>query len=143
MDDGGFVRFLPWMFMAFGVVLAGGSLWVMRSETRGRHWREVEGRITGYRTHRSRNYEGMVSTLHSAEIEYRLPGMPPATFVDDVATGEPPEVGRRVRLRYDPDDHGRVMVWAPMRLGLFYTIFFVMGLIFVAAGIAALAIGPS
>ncbi|WP_447765282.1 DUF3592 domain-containing protein [Sphingopyxis panaciterrae] len=143
MEDGGFVRFLPWMFMAFGTILTGGSLWVARSETRGRRWREVEGRITGYLTHSSRNYEGMVSTLHSAEIEYKLPGLPPAQFVDDVATGKPPKVGTRVRLRYNPDDHREVMVWAPMRLGLFYIIFFAMGLAFVAAGVFALVIGPS
>jgi hypothetical protein len=143
VDDGGFIRFLPWLFMAFGVILAGGSLWIMRRETRGRHWREAEGRITGYLTRTSRNYEGMVSTLHSAEIEYKLPGMEPAQLVDDVATGKPPEVGKAVRLRYNPDDRSEVMVWAPMRLGLFYVIFFAMGLTFIGAGVFALSIGPS
>lgn len=73
----GFIQFLPWMFIAFGLFLAGGSLWVIRNETRGRHWREIEGQITRYRTHTSRNYEGMVSTLHSAEIEYKFSGMRP------------------------------------------------------------------
>lgn len=143
MDDGGFVRFLPWMFMAFGVILAGGSLWIARRETRGRHWREVEGRITGFHSYDSRNYEGMVSTLHRAEIEYRLPGLPPARFLDDVGTGDPPEVGGRVRLRYNPDDHGEVMVWAPARLGIFYVAFFLMGLTLIAGGVFALYIGPS
>jgi hypothetical protein len=141
--DGGFVLFLPWMFMAFGVLLSGGALWVIRNETRGRHWRDVEGRITGYRTHSSRNYEGMVSTLHSAEIEYKLPGMPPAQLIDDVATGELPEIGKTVRLRYNPDDPSDVAVWAPARLGIFYTAFLAMGLIFIAAGGFALYIGPS
>ncbi|WP_428632089.1 DUF3592 domain-containing protein [Sphingopyxis sp.] len=142
MEDG-FVRFIPWMFVGFGVVLAGGSLWVIRSETRGRRWREVEGRITGYHTHSSRNYEGMVSTLHSAEIEYKLPGMPAAQMIDEVATGALPEVGERVRLRYNPDDHRQIMRWAPQRLGLFYTIFLAMGLLFIAAGVIALTIEPS
>ncbi|MDO9369606.1 MAG: DUF3592 domain-containing protein [Sphingopyxis sp.] len=142
MEDG-FVRFIPWMFIGFGVLLAGGSLWVIRSETRGRHWRDAEGRITGYRTRTRRNDEGMVSTLHSAEIEYQLPGMPPALLVDDVATGALPEIGKPVRLRYNPDDRAQVMLWAPARLGLFYTIFLMMGLIFIAAGGAALYIGPS
>ena len=142
MDDG-FAAFIPWMFMVFGVFLTGGSLWVIQRQTRGRHWREIEGRIVGHRTHTSRNYEGMVSTLHSAEIEYNFPGMPPALLVDDIATSELPEIGRRVRLRYNPDDRTQVMIWAPARLGLFYTIFLAMGLIFVAAGIFALYIGPS
>lgn len=142
MEDG-FVRFLPWMFMAFGLFLAGGSLWIIQRETRGRHWRDIEGRITGYRTRTSRNDEGMVSTLHSAEIEYKLPGMPPAELVDDVATSKLPEIGSRVRLRYDPDDRSQVMIWAPLRLGIFYSAFLAMGLIFIAAGIFVLYIGPS
>ena len=141
--ENGFVQFLPWMFMLFGVFLAGGSLWVIRSETRGRHWREIEGRITGYRTHSSRNYEGMVSTLHSAEIAYKFPGMPPALLVDDVATGELPEIGKTVRLRYNPDDPAEVTVWAPARLSIFYIAFLAMGLLFIAAGVFALYIGPS
>ncbi|WP_447757720.1 DUF3592 domain-containing protein [Sphingopyxis fribergensis] len=142
MEDG-FARFIPWMFLGFGTLLTGGSLSVIRSETRGRHWRDLDGRITGYRTRTSRDYEGMVSTLHSAEIEYRFPGMPPALLVDDVATSALPEIGKAVRLRYNPDDHGQVMLWAPRRLGLFYTIFLAMGLIFIAAGGVALYIGPS
>jgi hypothetical protein len=141
--EGGFVHVIPWMFMGFGVLLAGGSLWVILRETRGRHWREIEGRITGYRTHTSRNYDGMVSTLHSAEIEYKLPGLPPALLVDDVATGDLPEIGKSVRLRYNPDDSSQVMLWAPMRLSIFYAAFLAMGLIFIAAGILALHIGPS
>lgn len=142
MEDG-FVGFIPWMFMGFGVLLAGGSLWVMRSETRGRHWRDVDGHVISHYVSESRDEDGIVSTLYAAEIEYSLPGLPAARLVDDVASRNPPAVGSRIDLRYNPDDHNQVMVWAPRRLGIFYVSFFLMGLTLIAVGIFALYLGPS
>ena len=69
--------------------------------------------------------------------------MPPALLVDDVATGALPEIGKTVRLRYNPDDLSEVTVWAPARLSIFYIAFLAMGLLFIAAGVFALYIGPS
>lgn len=139
--NGDFVRYLPWMFVAFGVFFTALSAWIIQREMRGRHWRAVEGRVVDHHGRASRNYDtGGTTILYAAEIEYRLPGLPPARFVDGTASSNPPPVGSIVQLRYNPDDHDQMMVWAPLRRAAFYGIFLAMGLIFIACGIFAMLI---
>ena len=135
--NGEFIHYLPWLFIGFGVFFTGLSAWLIRRALRGRHWRETKGRVTGHATHLSRRDSGGSVLMYASEIEYRLPGLPPATFTDDVSTNKPQPVGTIVPLRYNPDDHDEVMVWAPLSRGLFFLIFLVMGLIFIGCGIFA------
>jgi len=121
---------LPWMFLAVGPLLVGVSIWMIQRAMRGRHWPEIEGPVIDY--HRRRGSRG---PLYAPEIEYQLPGRPPARLIDRLASSIPPTIGMMVRLRYNPDDHAEVMVWAPLSRGLFYASFLVMGLIAIAAGI--------
>lgn len=139
--NGDFVRYLPWMFLGFGLVFTALSAWIIAREMRGRHWRAIEGRVIGHQRRASRNGEtGSTTILHAAEIEYRLPGLPPARFVDSMASSNPPAIGAAVRLRYNPDDHDEIMVWAPLGRALFHGIFLAIGLIFIGCGIFAMVI---
>lgn len=118
------------MFLAVGPLLVGVSIWMIQRAMRGRHWPEIEGLVIDY--HRRRGSRG---PLYAPEIEYQLPGRPPARLIDRLASSIPPTIGMTVRLRYNPDDHAEAMVWAPLSRGLFYASFLVMGLIAIAAGI--------
>lgn len=46
--NGDFVRYLPWMFLGFGLVFTALSAWIIAREMRGRHWRAIEGRVIGH-----------------------------------------------------------------------------------------------
>ncbi len=126
---------LPWMFIAVGPLLVAVSIWMIGGAMRGRHWPEIEGLVIDY--HRRRGSRG---PLYAPEIEYQLPGRRPEQLIDRLASSIPPTIGMMVRLRYNPDDHAEVMVWAPLSRGLFYASFLVMGLIAIAAGIFVLQV---
>jgi hypothetical protein len=133
--EGELLLVLPWMFIAFGLLIAAVSIWLIQRAMRGRHWPEIEGLVIDYHSR-----AGGSGTLYAPEIEYRLPGRPPVQLIDSLASSVPPTIGMMVRLRYNPDDHAEVMVWAPLSRGLLYAFLLVMGLIFIGAGIFTLQI---
>ena len=142
MEDD-FTSYLPWMFTLFGIFFTLLSAWIILREMRGRHWREIEGRVIAHHARESYNRDtGITRILHAPEIEYRLPGLAPARLIDDVASSNPPPIGDPVKLRYNPDDHAQIMVWAPLGRALFFGIFLAMGLIFIAVGFFAMTIIP-
>lgn len=141
MEDDWMFRAMPWFFAGMGLLCAAIGLWMAKKELRGRRWREVEGRIVGHESKWGSNHDGHHTRLHTAIIEYRLPGMPPAIMLDSMATNAPRPVGSIVRIRQNPDDPGDLMVWAPLRQGCFFAVFIGLGSLFAAIGIAWIALG--
>ncbi len=133
MEEEQILRLMPWFFAGIGALFAGIGLWMAKSEMRGRRWHEVEGRIIGHDSHWSRDSDGDNTLMHTAIVEYRLAGVT-KQMRDSLSTNRPKPVGAAMRVRYNPDDPGDVMIWAPMRNGCFIGIFVGLGLLFVAIG---------
>lgn len=140
MTEDWILRLMPWFFAGIGSLFAGLGLWMAKKEMRGRRWREVEGRVVGHTSHWSSDSDGDRTLMHTAEIEYRLPGMGLRTTADSLSTNHPKPVGATMRVRYNPDDPNDVMVWAPLRSGCFIGLFVGLGLLFAAIGIVWLVI---
>lgn len=134
MEDDWITRAIPWFFAYMGTLFAVVGLWMAKSEMRGRRWHEVEGRVIGHNSKWSTDSDGDRTLMHTAVIEYRLPGLGPKQITDSLSTNHPKPVGSAARVRYNPDNPHDVMVWAPMRQGCFIGLFIGMGLIFAAIG---------
>ncbi|HMO77455.1 MAG TPA: DUF3592 domain-containing protein [Sphingopyxis sp.] len=141
MEDDWMFRAMPWFFAGMGLLFAGIGLWMAKKELRGRRWNEVEGVIVDHNSHWDRDSDGHRTQMHTAVIEYRLPGMGLRRIDDSMATNSRRAVGSRMRVRYNPDNPHEAIVWAPLRMGCFLGLFTGIGSLFAAIGIAWIALG--
>lgn len=97
---GFFMLALACLFGGFGLQLIRQS-W--RRRTRGI---AADGIVVGQKEwqHGGSGSRGASDTTYSPQVEFRTPGGERIVFAASVSSGNPPRLGRKVKVLYDPDN---------------------------------------